>query len=71
MKKCPECKNKGWKPSEGKLKPVGVDKTDDFGPFVRRYRSCLNCGYRWTTIESFEREVDKGEPDLFESSESV
>ncbi|MEQ9309702.1 MAG: hypothetical protein RLN90_09620 [Balneolaceae bacterium] len=64
MYKCPNCKNKGWKPDELSKKPVQVAGTDYVGSMVLRYRYCMNCGYKFKTREVFDSEV-KPAPDLF------
>lgn len=56
--KCPRCQNKGFKPSEEVKYPLfnmgNKEKYDGFD--MRRY-VCLQCGYKFLTVERFERPV--------------
>lgn len=58
---CPKCKNIGWKKSKFEKKPVipyGVEriKTHD-GEITIRYKRCLQCNYKFRTMEKFDGDV--------------
>jgi predicted transcriptional regulator len=67
MKQCPECHNKGWKPTQEFSQPLKNFGKKSYKSFSVRYIMCLNCGYRFKTIERFYDEVQPP-PDLFEDS---
>jgi len=66
---CPECKNKGYKKNERSQSPHRVIKTVSALPGITlRWRVCLQCGYRWETVEKFERPLKVTEQgELFDS----
>jgi transcriptional repressor NrdR len=49
---CPSC--------QGQSKVIASKENAD-GTAVIRRRECLSCGYRYITIERFEREVQRKE----------
>ncbi len=54
---CPQCNSKGFLPTEGFPLPVkncGTEKYDKFN--YRRYL-CVCCGYKFITVEKFERPI--------------
>ncbi len=55
--KCPACKNRGFIKNEDISRPVEQLKTEKFPHATYRRYVCLQCGYKWITIEKFEREV--------------
>lgn len=69
MERCPQCKNKGWKPSEEFKLVLRNIKKIKHRNFAIRYYVCLNCGYRFKTKEDFFEEVNS--PDLFDERETV
>ncbi|GJQ63504.1 MAG: hypothetical protein SCALA702_25570 [Melioribacteraceae bacterium] len=56
--KCPECKNRGFLPSDDVKKPIQQIKTDKYSRITHRRYICLQCGYKWITVEKFERAVE-------------
>lgn len=54
--RCPECKNKGFVPSDDVPRAIhnmgGKVYTPSGMEAVRRY-VCLQCGYKWKTVEKF------------------
>jgi len=55
---CPKCKNKDFLPNDYFNKPVQQIKTDKYANITHRRYVCLQCGYKWITVEKFEREVE-------------
>lgn len=66
---CPNCKNKGWKPSDGINSPLRYDGKDSYDTVNFRRVICRQCGYHFITEEKFSRPVDitynKRQEDLF------
>jgi DNA-directed RNA polymerase subunit RPC12/RpoP len=54
--KCPNCKNKGFVPSEDMKKPLkNLSGKESYGDHDTRRYVCLQCGYRFLTIEKHLR----------------
>ncbi len=58
---CPECENKGFVPSADVPRPIhnmgGKVYTPSGREAVRRY-FCLQCGYKWKTVEKFYEVIE-------------
>lgn len=66
MKYCPHCENEGWEPEDGFTKPVINKGKDNHKNFAIRYYICINCNYRWKSIEKFYEEVKPASAPLFD-----
>ena len=50
MKRCSKCGSMNTTIYESRIRPDG---------YVRRRRSCLECGFKWTTIEVYSYEFEQ------------
>lgn len=68
---CPNCKNKGFEPTEDIRTPIKYFRKLSYDTVNQRQIICLQCGVSWMTMETFERWVKvKTNPqrDLFDGS---
>lgn len=55
---CPNCENKGFKPTEETPRPlINLGKKEHFKSFNLRRYVCLQCTHRFVTKEEFYRDV--------------
>lgn len=56
---CPECRNKGFIPSDDLKQPVmNMGGKRYAGPVAIRRYVCLQCGYKWETEEKHSRPLE-------------
>jgi transcriptional regulator NrdR family protein len=53
---CPKCKNKDFQKSDDINKPLKVFRTEGFKDFNIRSLVCLQCGFRFKTVERYDLE---------------
>lgn len=57
--KCPNCKNKGFRPSQEVPRPLkNLGDKQYLGSFITRRYVCLQCGYLFLSKEEFYRAVE-------------
>ncbi len=55
---CPKCKNKNFEKSSEFTKPVKQIKTEKYPHGTYRRYVCLQCSYKWVSIEKFDRVIE-------------
>jgi len=55
---CPKCKNRNFEKNDANRRGIRQYKTERFPHGDYRRYVCVQCGYRFITMEKFDREPD-------------